>query len=155
MVNKEERSQGRTQAKLAELEKALYVENETLIDPAFSLLATSGNPGRVVIIISDDQLGVDDEAHGQQLRLIFLKGLCDRFTQPDEIVFYHRGVLLLEEGHPAQDILLRLSAHDVEIKASLESLTFYNKEPAVLKIQPVPMSEITRDLLKADRVIHP
>lgn len=137
------------------LQKALCSDKDTELDPAFALLAASGNPGRVVVAISDDQLGVCDEKHGAELLLTFLRGLCERATQPDEVVFYHRGVLVLEKGHPAETILLKLCAQDVQVKACAESLDFYKKEPAVLKIQPVPMSEITRDLLKADRVIHP
>lgn len=137
------------------LEEALKMEGNTILDPSFSLLSASGNPGRVVVAISDDHLGSTADEHGADLAVIFLKGLCERVTQPDEIVFYHRGVLLLEKGHGAEAVLSQLCTQDVLIKACRESLDYYKKEPAVLKIQPVPMSEITRDLLKADRVIHP
>src|SRR5659263_154488 len=140
---------------LTELQKALCIDKEKEPDPAFALLAASGNPGRVVVAISDDQLGVCDEKHGADLLLIFLQGLCERVTLPDEIVFYHRGVFVLDKDHPARTILFNLCSQNVVVKACRESLDFYKKEPAVLKIQPVPMSEITRDLLKADRVIHP
>jgi len=140
---------------LTELQKALCIDKEREPDPAFALLAASGNPGRVVVAISDDQLGVCDEKHGADLLLIFLQGLCERVTLPDEIVFYHRGVFVLDKDHPALTILFNLCSQDVAVKACRESLDFYKKEPAVLKIQPVPMSEITRDLLKADRVVHP
>lgn len=140
---------------LTELEKALCVDKEMKPDPAFSLLYASGNPGRVVVAVSDDHLGTGDEAHGAELMLSFLGGLCERVTLPDEIVFYHRGVLLLDQGHPALNILTNLCVQDVQIKACRESLDYYKKEPAAYKIQPVPMSEITRDLLKADKVIHP
>jgi len=151
-----EENNGRTCAAApTELEKALCADKQKKLDPAFSLLTSSGNPGRVVVAISDDQLGTGDRELGTELLLVFLHGLCERPTLPDEIVFYHRGVLVLEKEHPAEVILHKLCLHDVEIKASCESLDFYKKEPAVLKIQPVPMSEITRDLLKADRVIHP
>ena len=140
---------------LTELQKAICIDKEREPDPAFALLAASGNPGRVVVAISDDQLGVCDEKHGADLLLTFLQGLCERVTLPDEIVFYHRGVFVLDKDHPAFAILFNLCSQDVVVKACRESLDFYKKEPAVLKIQPVPMSEITRDLLKADRVIHP
>lgn len=140
---------------LTEFQKALCIDKDMEPDPAFALLAASGNPGRVVVAISDDQLGVCDEKHGADLLLTFLQGLCERVTLPDEIVFYHRGVFVLDKDHPARTILFNLCSQDVIVKACRESLDFYKKEPAVLKIQPVPMSEITRDLLKADRVIHP
>ena len=155
MVKEENSGRAPAAATLTELQKALCIDKETKIDPAFSLLTSSGNPGSVIVVISDDQLGVEDKEHGEHLLLSFLKGLCERATQPDEVVFYHRGVLVLEKGHPAETILLKLCAQDVQVKACRESLDFYKKEPAVLKIQPVPMSEITSDLLKADRIIHP
>jgi intracellular sulfur oxidation DsrE/DsrF family protein len=146
---------GRGTSALPKLEKALCIEREKKLDPAFSLISTSGNPGRAVVVISDDKLGTEDSEHGKELMLAFLRGLCDRATLPDEIVFYHRGVLVLDIEHPADSLLRNLCAQDVEMKACRESLNFYKKEPAVLKIQPVPMSEITHDLLMADRVIHP
>jgi len=155
MVNRQNNGHAPAAATLTERQKARCINKETKIDPAFSLLTSSGNPGNVIVAISDDQLGVEDKEHGTQLLLTFLRGLCERATQPDEVVFYHRGVLVLEKGHPAETILLKLCAQDVQIKACRESLDFYKKEPAVLKIQPVPMSEITSDLLKADRIIHP
>jgi len=142
-------------AALPKLEKALCIEREKKLDPAFSLIPSCGNPGRAVVVISDNKLGTEDKEHGEQLMLAFLKGLCDRSTLPDVIVFYHRGVLVLGKGHPAESVLRNLCAQDVEMKACRESLEFYQKEPAVHKIQPVPMSEITHDLLMADRVIHP
>lgn len=152
-------------APFKELEKVLFTDKDTLLDPAFSMLSVSGNPGRVIVVISGDQLGSGDQAgsgeqahdqgHGQELLLHFLEGLCDRVTLPDEIVIYHRGVLILTQDHEARTILSRLCSQDVEIKACRESLDFYKIEPAVSKIQPALMSEITRDLLKADKVIHP
>ena len=139
----------------SKLEKALCTDRERNLDPAFSLIPSCGNPGRVVVVISDNQLGTEDKAHGEAIMLAFFKELCNRSTLPDEIVFYHRGVLLLDKEHPAESVLRNLCAQDVEMKACSESLDFYKKEPAVHKIQPVPMSEITHDLLMADRVIHP
>lgn len=155
MANEENSAKKSSAATLTEFEKALCVDKEPILDPTFSLLTSSGNPGRVVAVISDDQLGSSDKEHGTQLLLSFLQGLCERATLPDEVVFYHRGVIILEKDHPAESILINLCAQDVEVKACRESLDFYKKEPAVIKIQPVPMSEITRDLLRADRVIHP
>ena len=155
MINEENSAGKRSAATLTEFEKALCVDKVAIPDPAFALLTSSGNPGRVVVAISDNQIGNSDKEHGTQLLLSFLQGLCERATLPDEIVIYHRGVNILEKDHPAEPILINLCAQDVEIKACRESLDFYKKEPAVSKIQPVPMSEITRDLLKADRVIHP
>ncbi len=137
------------------LDRVVSVHEDTILEPEFELLAAHGHPGRIIVAISDDRLGTADDGHGEDLMQIFLRGLLDRMTLPDEVVFYHRGVLLLEKGHPAETVIAHLCTLDLEMKACTESLEFYKKEPAAYKIQPVPMSEITRDLLKADRVIHP
>jgi hypothetical protein len=147
------RKDGALQALTLDMTKA--VSEDTILAPEFELLAVHEHPGRIVVVISDDKLGTIEDGHGEDLMLTFLRGLLDRATLPDEVVFYHRGVLLLEKEHPAESVISHLCTLDIEMKSCLESLEFYKKEPAAYKIQPVPMSEITRDLLKADRVIHP
>ena len=137
------------------LDRTQMLSEDTILEPEFELLAVHEHPGRIVVAISDDKLGTAEDGHGEELMQIFLRGLLDRATLPDEVVFYHRGVLLLEKGHPSETVIAHLCTLDIEMKACEESLAFYKKEPAAFKIQPVPMSEITRDLLKADRVIHP
>lgn len=130
------------------------IHRDTLLDPAFAVLPTDENPGITAVILSDDRIGETDD-HGIDLLLIFLQGLFDRSTMPDLLLLYGRGVLLLDKEHPAFGILEKLADCDIRIKACTESLSFYNKEPAVSKIQPVPMSVITQDMLKADRIIRP
>lgn len=140
---------------VTETEHLLHSEEETQKDPAFAMISSLGNPGRVVVAIADDQIGTGDREHGQVLMQAFLEELCDRATLPDEVVFYHRGVLLLEREHPATWIIYQLCSLNIEIKACSESLEYYKKEPAAHNMQPVPMSVITSDLLKADKVIRP
>jgi hypothetical protein len=43
----------------------------------------------------------------------------------------------------------------VTVKACMESLGFYKIKPAEANVQPVPMSEITRSMMRADRLIRP
>jgi len=155
MINEEGRSIIGSAATRTDVRTAIDLEDDERLEPAFSLLAVSGNPGHAVAAIADSRLGSGDQEHGEALLRIFLEGLCDRVTQPDEVVFYDKGVLLLEKGHWAEDILNQLCLHDVQVKACRESLDYYKKEPAASKIQPVPMSEITRDMLRSDRVIRP
>ena len=140
---------------LTEGDKLLHADEEPVTNPAFARIPVKGNPGRLVVAVTDDQIGVGDREHGTVLLHDFLEDLCDRANLPDEVVFYHRGVLLLEKGHPAESIIRQLCSLDLEIKVCIESLDFYNKEPAAHIMQPVPMSEITRDLLRADKVIRP
>lgn len=153
------KSEGRTKndgaLQALTLDMTRTVNKDTILEPEFELLAVHEHPGRIVVAVSDDKLGTEEDCHGKDLMQIFLQGLLDRVTLPDEVVFYHRGVLLLEKGHPAETVIAHLGTLDLEMKACTESLSFYKKEPAAYKIQQVSMSEITRDLLRADRVIHP
>lgn len=133
---------------------SFQIQNDIETEPLFSVLAAGDNPGVTAVLLPDDRIG-DPAEHGTELLLAFLNGLCDRSTMPDLILMYGRGVLLCEEEHPAFPILSRLSDLDIVMKVCEESLTVYNKKPAVSKIQPVPMNEITQDILKADRIIRP
>jgi intracellular sulfur oxidation DsrE/DsrF family protein len=139
---------------VTEADKLIHAD-EKQPDPSYALLPVVGGAGRIVVALSDDQIGMNEREHGMVLLRIFMEELCDRVTLPDEVVFYHRGVLLLDRDHPAQLIVRQLCSLDVEIKVCMESLDFYKIEPAAHNMQPVPMSEITRDLLKADKVIRP
>lgn len=134
--------------------RPLYDEGE---DPrtAFAFSEPYGRPDHVVVAISSDQIGVSDEKHGAELLHAFLNSLCDRFNLPDEVLLYHAGVRLLAEGHPALEAIRLLCRREVAVKACSESLDFYKIKPAEPNVQPVLMSEITRILMRADRVIRP
>ena len=112
-------------------------------------------PDRVVVAISSDVIGTDDVEHGAALLRIFLENLCERSNLPDEVLLYHRGVLLAAEGHPVLPSIRLLCHREVLVKACSESLIFYKTKPAETNVQPVPMCEITRIMMRADRVIRP
>lgn len=133
---------------------SFQIHNEIETEPLYAVLPTDDNPGITAVLLSGDRIG-DPAEHGEDLLRIFLNGLCDRATMPDLILIYGSGVLLMDDLHPAFPALSRLTSLDIVIKACEESLAEYKKEPAVSKIQPVPMSEITQDILKADRIIRP
>lgn len=138
-----------------DLELLLQTDTKLDLDPAFAILSTRENPGRVVVALSGDFIGVGDESHGRELLHVFVAALCAKATLPDEVVFYHRGVLLLAPGHALHDTLTCLSSHDVQMKAASESLDYYKIEPTIPQVQSVPMCEITRDILRADKVLRP
>lgn len=133
---------------------SFQIHNEIETEPLYAVLPTDDNPGITAVLLSGDRIG-DPAEHGEDLLRIFLNGLCDRATMPDLILIYGSGVLLMDDLHPAFPIMSRLANLDIVIKACEESMTAYKKEPIILKIQSVPMSEITQDILKADRVIRP
>ncbi|MBN1892357.1 MAG: DsrE family protein [Clostridiales bacterium] len=135
--------------------RLLYGEDEPDTRAAFAFSETYVRPDHVIVAISSDQIGTSDEKHGAELLSIFLNSLCERFNLPDEVLLYHTGVLLLNEGHPALDPIRLLCRREVAVKACSESLDFYKTKPAEPNVQPVSMSEITRILMRADRVIRP
>ncbi|MDD4095628.1 MAG: hypothetical protein PHP22_05230 [Oscillospiraceae bacterium] len=134
------------------------------VDPqtSFALTEPYARSGRVVVAISSDTIGMLTEEsgvpgaeHGAELLRIFLETLCERSNLPDEVLLYGRGVFLAADGHPALPSIRLLCHREVLIKACSESLHFYEKKPAEPNVQPVPMSEITRIMMRADRVIRP
>ena len=133
---------------------SFQIHNDTQTEPLFSVLPTGENPGITAVVLSDDRIG-DPGDHGIDLLRFFLTGLCERATMPDLLLIYGRGVLLMDDLHPAFPALSRLTSLDIVIKACEESLAEYKKEPTVLKIQSVPMTEITQDILRADRIVRP
>ena len=112
-------------------------------------------PDRVVVAISSDVIGTDDVEHGAALLRIFLENLCERSNLPDEVLLYHRGVLLSSADHPASGYIRLLCRREVTVLACSESLDIYNIKPAETDVRPVPMCDITKSLLRADRVIRP
>ena len=129
---------------------------------AFALAEPYARNGRVVVAISSDTIGVLAEEsgvpgaeHGAELLRIFLENLCERSNLPDEVLLYGRGVLLAADGHPALPSIRLLCHREVLVKACAESLIIYKTKPAEANVQPVPMSEITRIMMRADRVIRP
>ena len=127
---------------------------DTIVEPQFAVLPIHENPGVTAVVLPDDRIG-DPGEHGKDLLLLFLQGLCNRQRMPDLILLYGRGIRILEPGHPSVECLERLIALDVSIKICEETLQEYGIEPAIPKLQPVPMREITQDILRADRVIRP
>lgn len=133
----------------------LHPDADPAIDTAFALYEHGKHPGRVVVALSSDRIGETDPKHGAELMTIFLQNLCECSLLPDEVLLYHRGVLLSCSDHSAMDFLCNLCDRDVEVKVCMESLNYFCKKPAEAKMLPVPMSEITRSLLTADRLICP
>lgn len=133
----------------------LHADSDATTETSYSIYEQGRHPSRVVVAISSDAIGSFEPIHGTELLTQFLKGLCERALLPDEVLLYHRGVLLLSEDHGALEWIRCLCNRDVEVKACEESLNFYGLKPAEGKVKAVSMGEITRSLLRADRLVHP
>lgn len=133
----------------------LHADADAVTETSFSIYEHGRHPSRVAVAISSDAIGSSDRTHGTELLIQFMKSLCERALLPDEVLLYHRGVLLLSEESSAQDWIRCLCNRDVEVKACEESLAFYGVKTVVDKVRAVSMNEITRSLLRADRLVHP
>ncbi len=140
----------------------LYEADGEKTQTTYAFAESYTRSGRVVVAISSDTAGVlaedsgaPDAGHGAELLRIFLENICERSNLPDEVLLYGRGVLLTAEGHPALPSISLLCHREVLVKVCSESLLFYKKEPAETNVRPVPMSEITRSMMRADRLIRP
>ena len=130
-------------------------QQDTLLETAFSCIDVNGLPGWTLVVISSDYLGKSDDELGRILLLDFLQTMQGRVALPDEIVFYHRGVCLLEEEHPACVPLRGLADKGVHLSVSSESCLHFNVKPALKHAEQIPMSEICKHMMKADKVVHP
>lgn len=133
----------------------LHADSDATTETSFSLYEQGRHQSRVVVAISSDAIGSADPKHGAELLIQFMKSLCERALLPDEVLLYHRGVLLLSENHDALVWIRCLCNRDVEVKACKESLDYYGLMPTEGKVKAVSMIEITRSLLRADRMVHP
>ncbi|NLT11391.1 MAG: hypothetical protein GXY06_03145 [Clostridiaceae bacterium] len=111
--------------------------------------------GVTVVALSSDAVGVGDEPHGRELMMHFLERVCNHQELPDEVLVYHRGVLLFEKGSKALRFFEILCDMEVVVKACGESLERYGIDLPIRKIRTVSMAEITTSLLRADRVVRP
>ena len=134
---------------------AVLSVDEISLQTAFSAVGGESNPGWTLVVFSGDALGKNDMDHGSSLLLSFLAALCDKSIMPDELVFYHTGVLLLSEDHPAAESIRKLSSMDVQLLACGESCLEYRVDPSHVKVTAVEMSVIAGHMMNADKVIHP
>lgn len=124
------------------------------LDTVYARIADSRMPGKTVVALSHSYLSEDSE-HGRALLVTFLRTISDRTLLPDAVLLYGTGVRLATEPGEAAECLARLARLDVAVKASIECLAEYKKEPVVSQIQPVLFDDIVREMLLADKVIRP
>jgi len=142
--------------------------SDTAPDTLFSQLEDNSVPGIVMVVFSSSYLGdsgigkmgdkiadKSDIRHGEELLLAFVNALSDPLSMPDVIAFYHKGVKLLSKDNPVSAVFQTLSEWGVQIFASEESCGKYDVEVSVAGVQIVSMQTICREMLCADKVIHP
>jgi len=124
-------------------------------ETVFAKTEQMGLPGWVTVVFSSDYIGKEDISHGEVLLLAFLDGLCQSDALPDEVIFYHRGVLLLKENHSARKYIEKLLQWDVQVLVSEESCEEYRIFLPEKDIPRASMQTICRHMLRADKLIYP
>ena len=129
------------------------LENALATVPAY--VDVNGLPGWTLVVFSSDHVGSEEDELGHLLLLTFIKTLEDRVAMPDEIVLYHKGVLLLAADHPAAESLQAIADKGVGIHAGSESCHHYGITPAVRQTKQLPMAQIAKNMMRADKIIQP
>ncbi len=133
-------------------EDILYSEEP---ESAYCLLAEAFPKGHVTVVLDSDRIGAEPEDASNALLISFLKAAADRTIIPDRILFYGRGVLLLDSEHPVWAYVEKIQQLDVRLRACKESLLEHKKEPPSTKVETVSMEELSKDMLRAERLIRP
>lgn len=86
---------------------------------------SSSRQKNIVIMLSDDRLGVDEKNFGQKLLLSFLKALQHNRSKPRAIVLFNRAVLLCRQDSACCETLSLLQEQGVRVMACVESTDDY------------------------------
>lgn len=127
---------------------------DTVPETIFTKIEDSFSPQWQLVAFSRTFLGDKEEEHGEKLLLTFFETLAEPDITPDEILFYHKGVYLCVKESPFEKIIEKLASCDVRMFAAQESCTKYGVEPYAKIVCPISMSELSRHLLRADKVLH-
>ncbi|HOO61102.1 MAG TPA: hypothetical protein PKV44_01575 [Bacillota bacterium] len=130
-------------------------QTDTILRSQYAIEDEKNHDGKTVIAIGGDTIGdMDDYEHGQELLLTALHSLENGKKLPDEILLFHKAVLLVDEEHEAASIWQKLIERDVVIKACNESLFYYVKVPGNVLIECVSMADLVQTMLSAEKVIR-
>ncbi len=112
-------------------------------------------PGKVVVYINSDLLGIGDEALGSFLMKAFLKTLLGLEKKPHLLILINSGVQLAAGGSKVLENLVALSEAGVDIISCGTCLDFYKLKEKLSVGRVSNMYEIIQSMLEADRLIRP
>lgn len=108
-----------------------------------------------VIVICSDSMGRGDEKLGRMLMRAYIHALTEIDKKPDTIIFYNRGVLLLEEGSDYLDDLRTLEESGVNILVCGTCVNYFNLAEKIRAGRISNMYEIAERLIGAEKVVMP
>lgn len=115
----------------------------------------SSEKKNAVIVICSDSMGRGDEKLGRMLMRAYIHALTEIDKKPDTIIFYNRGVLLLEEGSDYLDDLKTLEESGVDILVCGTCVNYFNLAEKIRAGRISNMYEIAERLVGAEKVVMP
>ena len=109
----------------------------------------------VVVVISDNCMGVGDKEFGQSLLRSFLYAISRQDKVPHTFIFYNSGVRLTCEDTPELEDLRQLEKEGVQIISGDTSLKQYGLSRELKVGRAANMYEITDILIEADHILKP
>ncbi|HOP85241.1 MAG TPA: sulfurtransferase-like selenium metabolism protein YedF [Syntrophorhabdaceae bacterium] len=111
--------------------------------------------GPVIVVVSSNKMGLDDDELGIVLMRSFLHTLTEIDTRPDVLILYNGGVKLAIEGSDVLHDLNALENQGVKVLVCGTCLNFFNLKEK-LKVGSISnMYDITETLFKAKKIIRP
>jgi selenium metabolism protein YedF len=113
------------------------------------------DPGKLVVLIANEELGHGPAELGKILMRSFLKTIKDLSPKPEQMIFLNSGVKLVAEGSDLLDDLAALSAQGTDLFACGTCLDYLHLKEKVKVGRISNMTEIAGSLLNAGRVVRP
>jgi selenium metabolism protein YedF len=110
-------------------------------------------PGRLVIVIPNDQMGRGERELGHILIRSFLHTLTDVSDRPDTMIFFNTGVKLTVEGSEVLDDLQTLEGYGIEILVCGTCLDYFGLKDKIAVGQISNMYTIAETMLSAGRFV--
>lgn len=109
--------------------------------------------GRVVVVISHDQMGRGERELGHILIRSFLHTLTESGERPDTMIFFNTGVKLAVEGSEVLDDLQALQQYGIEILVCGTCLDYFALKDRIAVGQISNMYTIAETMLSAGRLV--
>lgn len=109
--------------------------------------------GRIVVVISHDQMGRGERELGHVLIRSFLHTLTEVGDRPDTMIFFNTGVKLTVENSEVLDDLQTLEQNGIEILVCGTCLDYFELKDKIAVGQISNMYTIAETMLSAGRLV--
>lgn len=110
---------------------------------------------KYIVAITSEEMGRGNSELGKTIMKAFFSALEAEEVLPDEILLYHGGVLLANEGSDFIEVMQNLKERGVSIKACGTCVSFYQIDDTLRVAETTNMRYILQQLRSYDRVVQP